>query len=145
LNGGAVLRLNAGTYIVNSLSLQGNSTIEVASGPVIFKVAGVDQNNPVDFTGGSLVNDSFDPTQLQFIYGGTGEVRMRGGAQAAALVYAPNGVTSIAGGADFYGAIVTRTLTATGGSAIHYDRNLANGALITAGNFTMNQFNWRTF
>ena len=145
LNGGAVLRLNAGTYIVNSLDLAGNSTIEVASGPVIFRVAGVDEPIPIDFTGGSLVNDSFDPTQLQFIYDGVGEVRMRGGSQAAALVYAPNGVTSIAGGADFYGAIVTRTLTATGGSSIHYDRNLANSNLMTAGNFTMNQFSWRTF
>jgi hypothetical protein len=145
LTGGAVLRLEAGTYIVNSLKLTGNSSIQVASGPVVFQVAGRMEAIPIDMTGGSVSNGTYDPMQLQFVYAGTNEVRMRGGAQAAALVYAPNASSSLAGGADFYGAIVTGRLTATGGSSIHYDRKLAKGSVVTAGNFTMNQFTWKAF
>jgi hypothetical protein len=44
-----------------------------------------------------------------------------------------------------YGSVVTRYLTATGGSSIHYDRALMESDLVTIGNFTMNTFSWRTF
>ena len=145
LNGGAVLRLQAGTYIVNSLTLAGNSSIVVDSGPVIFRVAGENQNTPIDLTGGSVSNGSFDPMQLQFVYAGAGQLRLNGGTQAAAVVYAPNAVTSLSGGADFYGSIITNRLSATGGSALHFDRRLLTSGALTAGNFTMNSFTWKAF
>jgi hypothetical protein len=145
LTAGGQLILNAGTYLVNSLTLAGNSSIVINSGPVVFQVAGVGETAPIDLTGGSVTNSSLVPSDLQFVYAGTGQVRLRGGAANAAVVYAPNAETSLAGGSDFYGAIITGRLTATGGTAVHYDRNLMQSDLVTAGNFTMNTFTWNTF
>ena len=145
LNGGTTVHLNAGIYEINSLTLTGAAHIIIDSGPVIIKVAGQGQTTPIDLSGGGVSNPSLDPTQLQFVYGGTGNVKVTGGSQTAALVYAPNATTSLGGASvDFYGSILTGKVAATGGFNIFYDRRLQNSAL-TAGNPTMTSFNWRTF
>jgi hypothetical protein len=69
---------------------------------------------------------------------------MSGGAEAAALLYAPNATGSVSGGLDFYGAMILKQLTATGGSAIHYDRRLSTSS-VTAGNHVMSAFTWKSF
>lgn len=143
-NGNSVMHLRAGTYIVNSLVMNGNSKIVVDTGPVIFKVAGVGQTTPITITGQGLVNASYDPTQLRFEYGGTGEVKLAGGDQTSGLFYAPNATSSIIGGADLWGAIVVNRLTDMGGAAVHYDRRLSTNAL-TAGNYMMSAFTWRNY
>jgi hypothetical protein len=144
-NGSSVLHLSAGTYIVNSVTMNGNSQIVVDSGPVIFQVAGVGQSTPITITGQGLVNPSFQPTNLQFMYAGTGEVKLAGGDNTSALFYAPNAVGSImSGGADLYGAIVVATLTETGGAALHYDRHL-NTTAVTAGSYTLTGFTWKSY
>lgn len=143
-NGSSVMHLRAGTYIVNSLLMNGNSKIIVDTGPVIFKVAGVGQATPITITGQGLVNTSFDPTQLRFEYGGTGEVKLAGGDQTSGLFYAPNATSNITGGADLWGAIVVNRLTDMGGAAVHYDRRLSTNAL-TAGNYMMSAFTWRNY
>jgi Tfp pilus assembly protein PilX len=140
----ADLHLGAGIYVVNSISMAGNSRIIVDSGPVIFKVVGTDKATPIDLTGGAISNPGFDPTDLQFVYGGSGIVKIAGGAQNAALLYAPNAATALTGNNDFYGALVTGVLTATGGVNIHYDRRLQN-VMLTPGNTTMSKFTWRVF
>jgi hypothetical protein len=149
LNAGDQLTLGPGFYTFNSLDMTSNGTslsLDGSSGgDVIINIAGQSVTRPIDMTGGSIVNNTFDPGRLQFVYAGTGELRMRGGAAAAAVVYAPNAEASLAGGADFFGSIVTGRLTATGGSSIHYDRALAETGPMTAGNFTMNTFTWSTF
>jgi hypothetical protein len=141
----AVLHLSAGIYVVNSLSLA--SQVEIVldgPGPVIFQVAGVGVATPLDMTGGSLTNATFSPTQLQFIYGGTGNVKLAGGSTSAALLYAPQATVTITGNADFYGAVVAGKVTDMGTAAIHYDRSLQNSAT-TAGNPMMDEFNWRSY
>lgn len=143
-NGSSVIHLKAGTYVVNSVTMSGNSKIIIDSGPVIVKVAGVNQTTPITITGQGLVNTSFQPTDLQFIYGGTGSVKLAGGDQTSALVYAPKASAQITGGADLYGAIVVNQLTETGGAAIHYDRRLSTTA-ITAGNYMLSAFTWRNY
>ncbi|HUR32721.1 MAG TPA: pilus assembly PilX N-terminal domain-containing protein [Vicinamibacterales bacterium] len=143
-NGSSVVHFKAGTYIVNSVTMNGNSKIVVDSGPVIFKVVGTGQTTPITITGQGLVNSSFNPNQLQFIYGGTGEVKLAGGDTTSGLFYAPNATSSITGGADLYGAIVVKQLSETGGAAIHYDRRLANSA-VTAGNYMMSAFTWKNY
>ena len=42
-----VVHFNAGTYVINSMTMNGNSTIIVDSGPVVFKIAGVGQSTPL--------------------------------------------------------------------------------------------------
>jgi Tfp pilus assembly protein PilX len=141
----AVLHLSAGIYVVNSLSLA--SQVEIVldgPGPVIFQVAGVGVATPLDMTGGSLTNATFSPTQLQFIYGGTGNVKLAGGATSAALLYAPQATVTITGNNDFYGAVVAGKVTDMGTAAIHYDRSLQNSAT-TAGNPMMDEFNWKSY
>jgi hypothetical protein len=78
-------------------------------------------------------------------YGGTGNVKVTGGTDTAALLYAPNASASLAGASThFYGAIVSNRVTSTGGFNLYYDRRLRNSAM-TAGNPTMTTFTWRTF
>ncbi len=142
---GTELHLKAGTYVLNSISFSGNARITVDSpGEVVIKVAGVGKATPIDFTGGSITNDTYDPTALRFIYSGNAAIKLTGGASSAALVYAPNASASFAGGSDFYGAVVAKEITDMGGASIHYDRKLQNDAL-TAGNPMMGSFSWRTF
>ena len=143
-NGNAIIHLNAGTYVVNSLKMNGSSKVVIDSGPVVFKIAGVGDTNPLVINGNGIVNTTFKPTDLEFVYGGTGEVKLAGGEQTSALIYAPQATASFTGGSDLYGAVVVKQLTATGGAAIHYDRNLSNSGF-TAGNSMMSAFTWKSF
>lgn len=146
LNGGAVVHLHAGVYELNSLTLAGNARIVIDSGPVIIKIAGLpNMNTPLDLSGGGVSNPSMDPTKLQFIYAGNKNIKVTGGTDTAALVYAPNASAQLAGDSThFYGAIVSNKVTSTGGFNLYYDRRLRNSTL-TAGNPTMTTFTWRTF
>ena len=143
----AVLHLSAGTYNINSFTMNANAQIIIDSGPVIFNVAGqgiTAGQTVIKITGNGISNTTYNPVNLQFRYGGPGDIDMAGGAETSALMYAPNATGKFTGSADFYGAVILKQLTAAGGAAIHYDRNLA-GQLLIPGNFTMNQFTWKAF
>lgn len=144
VNGGAIVHLSAGVYVVNSLTLNGGSTIVIDSGPVVFQVAGVGQTTPLDLSGGAVTNPSYIPSNLQFIYGGTGTVKLTGNSATAATVLAPNAAAELNGTGDFYGALITKTVTGGGNSAIHYDRNLMKQA-VTQGNPVLHQFSWNSY
>jgi hypothetical protein len=145
LNGGAVVHLKAGIYEVNSLTLNGSSKIVVDTGPVIFKIQGTGVTTPLDLAGGGVSNPSLDPQKLQFIYGGTGNIKVTGGTDTAALVYAPNASGAFAGSStNFYGAVITKYVTSMGGFSLFYDRRLQN-TVMTAGPPMMTAFTWKTF
>lgn len=151
LNGGpnSQLHLNAGTYNINSIQFNGNSKIVIDSGPVIFNVAGKDSSgndltSPVDFEGQMASNSTYDPTMLQIRYAGTGLIKATGGSDNAALVYAPNASMNILGNADWYGALVAKTIDVSGGAGIHYDRRLQKSEMIL-GNFAMSSFTWKKY
>jgi hypothetical protein len=149
---GTNLVLKAGIYVVNSISLVGGASITLDIDPtavpaqsVIFHVAGEGSvTRPIDFLGGSISNDTYDPSRFQFLYGGDKNIRLTGGSESAALIYAPNASGSFSGGGDFYGAVVTNKITDMGGASIHYDRNLDTEALME-GNPTLSAFTWRSF
>jgi hypothetical protein len=154
LNGGSVT-LTPGTYNINSISIQSTGSTLSTSGttPVILNVAGANQNTPVDFTGGSVVNINSsnvpNPINLQIQYGGSGTVKLAGGAQTAAVVYAPNAQISLTGGSNFMGSLIGATVSDTGGTNIYYDRNLSKTNIPTlaaiVGNFMMDSFSWSRF
>ena len=98
--------------------------------------------NPITITGQGIVNTSFVSTDLQIVYAGTGEVKLAGGDQTAAVVYAPNATSNITGGADLYGAIIVHELTEAGGASIHYDRHLKT-IMFVPGDYTMSAFTWK--
>ncbi len=125
------MNVTTGTYNFNSLTLTGNSVLRVSSAPAIINIvgAGLSGSNPAfDLSGGSIANPTGIPSNLQFFYAGSRGVNLSGGAQAYATVYAPMAPINMSGGTDFFGGIVGLTVTDSGGTAIHYDRNLTNVA-----------------
>jgi Tfp pilus assembly protein PilX len=173
LSGGASLTLKGGTYNVNSFSESGGSTITTSLGTVTmtvsknFSMAGnsnlvlnattklnvvntSSSNTPVDFSGGTVSNPSYQPTRFQITYGGNKDMKLTGGSAFASVVYAPNSAIDLSGGSGFYGEMVGKTIKNTGGTTIYYDRNLANSGLFTTtqfmpGNPMMSAFSWKTF
>lgn len=131
------------TINVNSITINGNATI-VILGKVVLNVVGTGQTTPIDFTGGSVSNSSFDPTTFQVLYAGTGNVRLNGGAHTTALIYAPNAAASFNGGGDFFGSVVAGTVDDNGGADIHYDRSLSS-ELFVAGNRMLTAFTWKKY
>jgi hypothetical protein len=133
------------TINVNSISLAGNATIAIATGAtVILNVVGSGQATPVDLTGGSTTNASYDPSHFQIQYAGTGTVKLGGNSTLTAMVYMPNAAVTLAGNNDFYGSLVTSTLNVTGNASIHYDRHLGS-TFFSVGNPMMSAFSWKKY
>jgi hypothetical protein len=145
LTAGALLHLSVGIYNINSISETGQSQVIVDSGPVILNVTGNNNNSPIDLTGGGVANATLDPSNLQISYAGTGTVNLKGGANASALIYAPNAAFSFnSAGGSWYGAVVGKSLTDMGGAAIHYDRRLSK-EFMTVGNYMVTSFTWKKY
>ena len=105
-------------YNLNSISLSGGSEIKVsATAPtqaVLVNIVGKNPDNtdiamPVDMVGGTFAAvegcatcSAFDASMLQFVYGGTGEIRMTGNSGAATTIYAPDAEFNLQGTADLY-------------------------------------------
>jgi hypothetical protein len=147
LNGGTTAHVSRGSYNVNSLTLTGNSILVVDSGPVVVNIVGSTLgggNTALDLSGGSIVNPSGIPINLQFYYGGTKSTKLSGGTSTYAIVYAPNSAVNLSGGTDFFGAIVGSTVNLSGSTAVHYDRHLpgiAGGDYLWFNSATMNVTN----
>lgn len=135
-----------GIYNVNSLSLSSGVTLKIDSCPVILNVAGtgVPPSQPVLDTSSGAIANSFPPSCLQIVYGGTGLIKLAGGAAAAGVVYAPNASVTLTGGGSWNGAIIANNVTDTGGTQVHYDRALGS-AFYIAGNYVPMGFNWSSF
>jgi hypothetical protein len=102
-------------------------------------------NSPVNVAGGGgISNLSYDPQRFQFRYAGTNESSVSGGGAAAFLFNAPNAPLTLSGGSDFYGSLIVKTLTDTGGTHLHYDKNLSINFGI-AGNPILSAFSWKRF
>jgi hypothetical protein len=146
MNAQAEVHLKAGIYEINSIDINGNAKLQIDSGPVVIRINGKDASNndlatPIKINGGGIVNGPKVPMNLQFVYGGTGEVQINGNATVSLLTYAPNATVTINGGAEVYGALVGSRIRDLGGAKIHYDRQLAGWAF-TEGNPTMTSFTW---
>ena len=115
LGANAVIRLNAGTYEWNSVTMNGNVTLIIESGPVIMRIAGEAQTTPINLTGGSISNNTYKPENFQLIYAPsaadiaaiaagtlTRDVKVSGGAETALLMYAPRADGTVVGGSDLY-------------------------------------------
>jgi Tfp pilus assembly protein PilX len=146
---GEILRLSAGTYTMNSLSLAGSAVLQIMSGPVILQLAGnsLDGGSPkvLDFGGSSqLLNTTSASENFQVIYSGTADIRLRGGTSAYGVIYAPASNVSYGGGTDWYGAVIGKTVDDGGGANLHYDRSLSDRFWIV-GKFRVASLSWEKF
>jgi hypothetical protein len=144
MTGGTTVHLTAGVYNLNSISMAGGSNLIIDSGPIVLNIVGTGQATPIDLTGGTTSNMTYDPSMFQILYGGTGTVKLAGGTATAATVYAPLAQAQLSGGADFYGSVLAASVSDTGGTQIHYDRHLGQ-SFFTVGNYMLNSFTWKKF
>jgi hypothetical protein len=120
VSGGRTATLADGTYCFHSLTLSGGSVLRV-NGPVVIYLTG-----QLNASGGSFLNLTHVPANLQVwssFTGGNG-VTLAGGGGAYLAVYAPGTSVGLSGASPLYGALLGKTLTASGDSAIHYDVRL---------------------
>ncbi len=151
LSGKDVLTLTPGVYNINSISESGQAQVAIAPdpktglyGPVIINVTGNNQSIPIDLSGNGISNPTLDPSLMQFIYPGFGNVNIVGNGASAAVIYAPNATADFKGNASFYGSVIAAKLKDVGNGAIHYDLKLKK-KLFTVGNTTLNSFTWSKF
>lgn len=129
VNTGTELVLPAGTYFFRELALKGGSTLRV-TGSVKLYITG-----ELDLSGGSTLNDTGLAANLSVIahpYPVPSTppkvgVSTSGGSQNVMWIYAPGMPVTLYGGSEYFGAVVGRTVTLSGGSKIHYDLALRDG------------------
>jgi hypothetical protein len=148
----------ASQYNFNSISLSGGSSIGASATSsaqaVIVDVVGKDSMGntlatPIDLTGGTYTAvtgcatcSAYDASILQFVYGGTSEVKMAGNSNAAATFYAPNALVTFSGTSDLYGSLLANTINEVGSGNIHYDRRLQHDFWV-AGSPMIGTFTWK--
>jgi hypothetical protein len=158
------LVLTAGTpssrYNVNSIELQGGSTLGIAAASpsegVILGVVGKDPAGtaiamPVDLTGGSQTAvigcptcSNYDASLLQMVYAGTGELKVGGNNDSVMTVYAPNALFTLSGTGAVYGSVLAKRLNDIGNGDIKYDRRLLHDFWVV-GNPMVGTFSWQRY
>jgi hypothetical protein len=117
-NVGNVLTLNAGTYVMSSLTTTGNASIKIGTGPVTIYVTG-----NVDVKGNGIVNSAALPPNLRLIAASpTATVSIAGNGNFYGAVQAPRNQVTIGGNGEFFGAVVANDFRFNGtNSIVHYD------------------------
>ncbi len=147
---GAVTMTLVGTDAGKTVDVNSSGTLAVPSNretSFVMNVATSNQSNnvPVNVTGGGIFeNQTYDPQLFSINYAGTKESSISGGAAAAFVLNAPNADLTLTGGSDFYGSLIVKKLKDTGGTKLHYDKNLG-GFFGIAGNPLLTSFSWKRF
>jgi hypothetical protein len=118
LNGGAVYNLPPGTYYWRNMKLVGGSVLNITGKTTIYLTGDLDRQ------GGAEINNN---TQLAAnltinMTGGTAKINSHN--VFYGVIYAPNTPIDFAGTADYFGALVGKTLTVSGDATAHYDESL---------------------
>jgi len=114
-------------YYFSQLILSGNSVLTFNNPSNLHVDLWID--NVLNLSGGGIANPSGKATMLGIWACGamTSNWTLSGGSGAYFSVYAPNHAVTISGSGDLWGALAVKTLTASGGSKIHYDEALGRG------------------
>lgn len=135
--------LNSGTYTINDsynttkkILINGDVSIYFKGGLHMAGTARIDiaptgrlqmwgGGTSTEIAGQGLVNNTGDPSR--FIYYGTKnntKVDLSGTSDFIGTIYAPYADFTPAGGSVIHGAVVSKTITGTGGFTLHYDQCL---------------------
>ena len=118
LNAGETYTMPAGTFYFRDFKMMGGATLNITGETKIYVTRDL-------FRGGlAVVNNNTQSAQnLQFyMTGGTANITSDN--PFYGVIYAPNTDVTIAGSADFFGAVVGKTLKVTGTGQAHYDESL---------------------
>ncbi|HET9831670.1 MAG TPA: pilus assembly PilX N-terminal domain-containing protein [Vicinamibacterales bacterium] len=146
-------------YDFNAIKLDGGASIGVSTpsqdAQVVVRIAGKDNNNnnidpAINFVGGTFTApvgtcatcSKYDAALLQFVYGGTNSILMKGNSSASATFYAPNSPATLIGDDNLYGAIIADTIEVAGNASIYYDTTLQTASM-TKGQPIMTAFSWK--
>jgi hypothetical protein len=124
--GGATVNFSGGTvlnpvkYCFHNFTLSGGATVVIGGGVQIY-ITGV-----LSATGGSFSNGLNLPADLQIFdsYSGANGVTLSGGTQSYLTLYAPLTDVTLSGGSPLYGAVLGKTIVASGNAQFHIDLNV---------------------
>jgi len=139
----------AGTYNINSITASGSLTLQMpSSGQVILNIGG-NGGVAINLSGVTIANSSTSQIADNLIinYAGSQGFTASGSTSAAAVLYAPNASVTLSGTTPWYGAIVAKSFTDSGGAAIHFDTALltAGGLGSSPGPYRQIGFTWSKF
>ncbi|MBZ5568307.1 MAG: hypothetical protein LAN64_10720 [Acidobacteriia bacterium] len=146
-SGTATVHLTGGSSSCNvynfySLTTSGSFAFAVDSGKVC--IVFTSPSSPITASGSWLSNSSGVPSNLQINYSGTGNFPLSGSSATYAIVNAPNAPVTVSGSNDWYGSIIAKSVTASGGAKFHYDQALGSSTA-SASKFHVSWFNWNKF
>jgi hypothetical protein len=134
IGGGKVLTFSGDVtlYVDNGFTISGSGFAVILPGATVTINHGT--GNFV-VSGSGILNNSHDPSALQ-IFSATvasNRVEISGSASFYGAVYAPYAAFVSSGGSQLYGAMVSKTMTLSGGAWLHYDTSLGSlgGAAVT--------------
>ncbi len=129
VSGGKTLTLPVAPtqYYFSSVTLSGGSILTFNNPSNLHVDLWVD--NVLNLSGGTVANPSGKATMLGIWSCGanTSNWTLSGGSGAYFSVYAPSHDVTISGSGDLWGALAAKTVTASGGSKVHYDEALGRG------------------
>jgi hypothetical protein len=111
---------NPAIYTMNSLTVTGGGSIQIA-GPVVININYSGNGVAVSIGGQGFVNNTAVANNFVLNYGGPGGVQVQGGAAAYAVINAPNTNVKLTGGSNFYGQVLANTIDDSGGTNFYWD------------------------
>jgi hypothetical protein len=109
--------LNSGTYFFSSVDIKGQMQIAAGAEVRVYVTGNWDSSS------GSLVNPDNIPASLQIFSTGP-DIKIAGGSQVCAAIFAPNADVTVTGGSNFYGGVVANRYYNGGGTSFHFDEAL---------------------
>ncbi len=111
------LTLAPGTYLLDSMTFSSDASLTV-TGPTTIYMTG-----DFDATGDGTINSTNNPADLTIMSTGS-IIKVTGSVAFYGSILAPNADVSIGGTADFYGALIGKTVKMHGDFQFHVDESL---------------------
>lgn len=131
------LVLAPGTYVFNSLLLDGDCKLIVSDATEIYIANGATVNV------GAVVNQTKLPTNLKFFVE-SGDVSLNGAAAAYYVLYAPDSPVTLTGSSAVFGNLVGQSLDLSGNTRVHFDP-ASGGAAAGGGSTTATVASYQRF
>ncbi len=114
---GKTMSMSSGIYYLSEWDIKGTIELDPGASVQIYIIGDVSMNAQ------AKINIAGSPKDFM-IFGVGDNFTINGGAEVHAALYAPTTEFKITGGADLYGAFLTKDAQDAGGSSFHYDRAL---------------------